>query len=258
MTSTSPTSTMSTYYVPSQPSYHHRQRTYSHGPTYYPTQAAHNPQVVYTSSQYPQQYSPGHHPIAYAQPTAHYTTRHTTPATYQYDSGRHRASGHGRSHSGGSGHTHHASSAPLYVSTSRHSAPHHTATHRSATRRSRSQSVPRATSRAVPVRTVDYGYNSGHRLHRVSLPCISRRLQSVSPVSLQPESGRPSRETTTHNKSNRRRDSSRSPQSHEPLSERIRRMFGLAGHSSHRDHSADYMDRGGRTVDWRGRPIYRV
>ncbi|KAI0773955.1 hypothetical protein C8Q74DRAFT_1217890 [Fomes fomentarius] len=232
---------MPTYYVPSQPSHHHRQRTYSHGPTYYPTQPAQNPQVVYASSQYPQQYSPGHHTVAYAQPTAHYTTRHTTPATYHYDSGRHRASGHGRSHSGGGGHTHHPSSAPLYVSTSRHSAPHHhTATHRSTTttRRSRSQSVPRATSRAVPVRTVDYGYNSGHRLHR-------------------PESGR-SRETTTHNYSNRHRDSSRSPHSHEPLSERIRRMFGLGGHSSHRDHSADSMDRGGRTVDWRGRPIYRV
>ena len=71
----------------------------------------------------------------------------------------------------------------------------------------------------------------------------------------QPESR--SRETTTHNYGRRRSDS-RSP--HEPLGERIRRMFGLGGHSSasHRDHSAEYMDRGGRTVDWRGRPIYRV
>ncbi|KAL1946552.1 hypothetical protein VTO73DRAFT_14656 [Trametes versicolor] len=44
----------------------------------------------------------------------------------------------------------------------------------------------------------------------------------------------------------------------EPLSERIRRMFGF-GHSSSRPHNRDYVDaRSGRTVDWRGRPIYRV
>ncbi|KAI0723404.1 hypothetical protein C8Q76DRAFT_691852 [Earliella scabrosa] len=229
---------MPTYYV--SPNYsHHRQRAYSH--SYQPSTS---PQVVYTHSHSSHHSSPGrghHRSGTYSQPGAYYTTapQYVTP-NYQYEPSRHHTHGHHRTGSGGT--TYYAATAPTtqYVSTSRHSPTHHhttTTTRRSTsvhnTHRSRSQSVPRTS-----VRAVDYAYPSGNRL---------RRSES-----------RPRPETSTRNVSSQRRSSHSSS---EPLGDRIRRMFGFGGNSSssHRDHRVDYMDpRSGRTVDWRGRPIYRV
>ncbi|RDX53115.1 hypothetical protein OH76DRAFT_1399718 [Lentinus brumalis] len=220
---------MPTYVYPAS----QRQRT--HSQSYYP--AAHSPQVVYTSSHHS---SPGYHPtVAYAQPSAYYPSPQYLTPNYQHDSGRHHTSGHHRS---GSGNVYYTASAPTHhSSSSRRSPSHHHHHHHTTTRRStsvqpthqrsssRSHSVPRQASR---------DYSSGNRL---------RRSES-----------RP-RDTATYNVTSQRRGSH---SSNEPLSERIRRMFGFGGQGSsanYRDHRADYRDpRTGRTVDWRGRPIYRV
>ncbi|RPD74445.1 hypothetical protein L226DRAFT_74500 [Lentinus tigrinus ALCF2SS1-7] len=229
----------------------HRQRSYSQ--SYYPP--SHSPQVVYTSSHHS---SPGRHygTVGYGQPGAYYANPQYLSPNYQYDPARHHTSGHHRS---GSGNVYYASSAPTAHTSSRRSPTHHhhhhtttTPTRRSTSaqpthRSSRSQSVPRHTSR---------DYSSGTRLRRVSASA-SRNHSSLHAdfFSLQSES-RP-RDTSTHNVPHQHRGSYSSS---EPLAERIRRMFGF-GHSSsnYRDHRADYRDpRTGRTVDWRGRPIYRV
>ncbi|KAI0751335.1 hypothetical protein C8Q80DRAFT_1268589 [Daedaleopsis nitida] len=221
---------MPAYVYPSQSS-HHRQRTYSQ--SYYPTTTS--PQIVYTSSHRSHHSSPGHghhHSASYTQPGTYYTTPQYLTPTYQHDSGRHHHSGHGH-HRTGSGGTHYTVAPVQYTSASRRSPPHHTSHHTTTVhthRSGRSQSLPRQTPQ---VRSTDYAYNTGHRL---------RRSES-----------RP-RDTSTYNVSRQRRSTSS-----EPIGERIRRMFGLGGHSSGRNHRADYIDaRSGRTVDWRGRPIYRV
>ncbi|KAI0771845.1 hypothetical protein BD413DRAFT_475233 [Trametes elegans] len=164
----------------------------------------------------------------YAYPTqssGHYASPQYLTPTYQYDSGRHHHQGHARSGSGG---VHYASSAPSrHHNSSRHSpsSSHHSAGRRSSSshgRHHRSQSVPRQSVQVLDAR-------SHH--HRSS----SRPRQSPS------------------------HSSHRDRPVGEPLSERIRRMFGFGGHSSSRNQHRDYVDaRSGRTVDWRGRPIYRV
>ena len=225
----------------------HRPRSYSH--SYQPS--SYSPQVVYTSSHHS---SPGQHyqTAGYGQPAAYYANPQYLSPNYQYDAGRHHSSGHHRS---GSGNVYYTSSAPTQHTSSRRSPTHHHHHHHHTTARrstsvqpthrsSRSQSVPRQTSR---------DYSSGNRLRRVSeFPTQIRDYLCADFCPLQSES-RP-RETSTYNVSHHR-----SYSSSEPLSERIRRMFGFGSHSNYRDHRADYRDtRTGRTVDWRGRPIYRV
>ena len=248
---------MPTYYYPTHNTHHTRQRSYSH--SYQPSQGV---QVVYPSGYSSHHSSPGHHSSnAYSTQGAYYASPQYLTPTYQYDAGRHRRH-HGHARTGSGGAVYYTSSAPSHHHSSSRGSPQHqtvaytTSRHSSSrnhSRPSRSHSVPR------PVRVSN---DSGHRLRRVStssppspfLAHLTKRHQSES---------RP-RETSTHNvsHSHHRRGSSSSDL---PLSERIRRMFGFGSSSSngyrygdpHR--SGEYMDtRSGRTVDWRGRPIYRV
>ncbi|KAI0637787.1 hypothetical protein C8Q77DRAFT_1268748 [Trametes polyzona] len=219
---------MPTYYL--QPGQHahiqyQRPRAYS--------QSAYAPQpVVYTHSGSSHHSSPQRRATVYPQQSgAYYASPQYLTPNYQYDTGRHHHhQGHARSGSGG---VYYASSAPShYHDASSRSSPSSQRRSASHSRHHRSQSVPRTAQMA----------DSRSHHHRVSWypPQSSSRPRQSPPVH-------------TH----RDRRSSESRPVGEPLSERIRRMFGFGGHS--RSQHRDYVDaRSGRTVDWRGRPIYRV
>ncbi|TBU32137.1 hypothetical protein BD311DRAFT_804181 [Dichomitus squalens] len=229
---------MPTYYYPTPNTHGTRQRSYSH--SHQPTQ------VVYPSGYSPHHSSPGHHfSNAYSQQGAHYPPPQYLAPNYQRDAGRHR-SHHGHARTGSGGAVYYTSSAPSHHHSSSRGSPHHQNVAYTTSRRSSSshnQSRP-SRSHSVP-RPVRVSYDSSPR---------HRRSES-----------RP-REASIHNvsHSHHRRGSSSSDI---PLSERIRRMFGFSHHTSsshgyrygdpHR--GGEYVDtRSGRTVDWRGRPIYRV
>ncbi|KAI9001177.1 hypothetical protein BD414DRAFT_574649 [Trametes punicea] len=239
---------MPTYYL--QPSQHahvyQRPRAYSQGYQHAPQQIVythssrshhgHGGSPQYYSSTYPRQASGAY----YASP------QYLTP-NYQYDPNRRQHyQGHRRS---GSGNVSYASSAPSrYHDSARHSPSHHHSGQRrssSQTRHRRSQSVPR---QSVQIADAPRAH------HRVStfilLPRKKNKIKLTNLLGFPQSSSRP-RQSSPYRSLQRDRTVG------EPLSERIRRLFGFGSHS--RSHHRDYLDqRTGRTVDWRGRPIYRV
>ncbi|KAI0356660.1 hypothetical protein OH77DRAFT_223682 [Trametes cingulata] len=221
---------MPTYYLQPGQHAHVYQRPRAYSQSY-----QHSPQTVFythSGSGHSGHSSPGHYATAYPQQQqgVHYASPQYLTPNYQYDPNRrHHYQGHSRSGSGG---VYYTSSAPShYNDSSRRSPSHHASQHRSSSshgRHHRSQSVPRSSVQ------VDAGRSHHHR-----------------------SSSRP-RQSPPHHSSQRER---RPSNVGEPLSERIRRMFGFGGHhsSSSRNQHRDYVDaRTGRTVDWRGCPIYRV
>ncbi|KAI0676840.1 hypothetical protein C8Q78DRAFT_987393 [Trametes maxima] len=211
---------MQTYYLQPGQRAHVYQRPRAYSQSY-----QHTPQqMVYTHSAGSHHSSPRY---AYPQQASQYAAPQYLTPNYQYDAGRHHHQGHARSGSGGVMYTssapshHHGTSRRSPSSSPRHSGERRSTSH---SRHHRSHSVPRPSVQVVDART--------HH-HRSS----SRPRQSPPHQTLH----RDRRPSTIG----------------EPLSERIRRMFGFGGHS--RTQHRDYVDaRSGRTVDWRGRPIYRV
>ncbi|KAH9853793.1 hypothetical protein C2E23DRAFT_727918 [Lenzites betulinus] len=210
---------MPSYYIqPGQQAHVHYQR-----PRAYSQSQAYAPQpVVYTHSGSSHHSSPQRRVTAYPQSGAYQTSPQYLTPNYQYDAGRHHHQGHARTGSGG---TYYASSAPQYYDAARHSPPSSQRRSASHGRHHRAQSVPRAVQVVAP-RSHTHR-SSSHTRH--SPPVVTHRDHRPShPVG-------------------------------EPLSERIRRMFGFSHQHSSRAHNREYADaRSGRTVDWRGRPIYRV
>ncbi|KAI0829428.1 hypothetical protein BC628DRAFT_1337390 [Trametes gibbosa] len=216
---------MPTYYV--QPG-QHAQVHYQRPRAYSQSQAYAVPQpVVYTHSGSSHHSSPQRRATAYPQSGAYQSSPQYLTPNYQYDASRrhqqqHHHQGHARTGSGG---TYYASSAP--------------AQHRDSTRHSPSSSNRCSTS-----------HGRHHRSHSVP-----RNVQVVDPRAHHQRSSSHARQSLPVVAHHDRRPSY--PVG-EPLSERIRRMFGFGHHSSHTQHR-EYADaRSGRTVDWRGRPIYRV
>ncbi|KAH9894250.1 hypothetical protein C8Q73DRAFT_509390 [Cubamyces lactineus] len=222
---------MPTYYL--QPNQHahvyQRPRAYSQSHQTMPQQ------IVYThSAQSHYSGSPQHYSTAYPQQAsgAYYSSPQYLTPDYQYDPNRRaRHQGHARTGSGG---VYYPSSEPSrHHDSSRHSPSsshhgHHSGQRRSSshTRHHRSQSVPR---QSVQIADAGRSHHRNSSRPRQSPPHHGQSLHRDRPVG-------------------------------EPLSERIRRLFGLGHHSSSsRVQHRDYADaRTGRTVDWRGRPIYRV
>ncbi|KAI9063348.1 hypothetical protein FKP32DRAFT_1676401 [Trametes sanguinea] len=223
------------YYL--QPGQHahvyQRPRAYSQGYSHAPQQ------IVYTHSGQSSHHSgsPQHYATSYPQQAsgAYYASPQYLTPDYRYDpSRRQHHQGHARS---GSGNVYYASSAPSrYHDSSRHSRDspsHHTRDssshhHHSSGQRRSSSRTRHHRSQSVPRQSVQIADSPRSHRHRSSSRPPSSSHSSHRPVG-------------------------------EPLSERIRRLFGFGSHSSSRPHNRDYADaRSGRTVDWRGRPIYRV
>lgn len=222
---------MATYYVqPGQHAQYQRPRAYSQSYGHAPQQ------IVYTHSNQSHHSSPQRRATAYPHHSgAYYAAPQYVAPTYHHDSGRHHHQGHARAGSGG---VYYTSSAPSHSRHSPSSGQRRSASH---SRHHRSQSVPRT------VQVVD-----ARRPHhtRVSYTVLSAGDARTNRFDFSQSSSR-LRQSPPHQAHHSRPVG-------EPLSERIRRMFGF-GHSSSRPHNRDYVDaRSGRTVDWRGRPIYRV
>ena len=241
-----------------------RARTYSHSYAY-PTQPA--PHVVYPTSSHSHPSPSRRH--TYAQPGAYAPSPQYLAPGYQYSSHHHHTTGHHRSPTVGYRPTASPSRHHHYQDSSRRSPTHHHHHTSSSNRRSASAHAPRASharSHSVPrntsPRVVDYG--APHVSRRVRLPLLTRPPPRTNPLisllSLPQSASRP-RETVAFDTSAHHRRGSHSggymSGGGEPLGERIRRLFGF-GHSSHRDRHTEYADpRTGRSVDWRGRPIFR-
>ncbi|KAI0663028.1 hypothetical protein C8Q70DRAFT_486063 [Cubamyces menziesii] len=242
---------MPTYYL--QPNQHahvyQRPRAYSQSHQQMPQQ------IVYThSAQSHYSGSPQHYATTYPQQAsgAYYNSPQYLTPDYQYDPNRRaRHQGHARTGSGG---VYYPSSEPSrYHDSSRHSPSsshhgHHSGQRRSSshTRHHRSQSVPRQSVQIA---------DAGRSHHRVSTSVTILQRLGLTKHHTTQSSSRP-RQSPPHHGQSLHRDRPVG----EPLSERIRRLFGLGHHSSSsRSQHRDYVDaRTGRTVDWRGRPIYRV